>query len=132
LENQNLEGKRFLLPCSSIANPQLADGLKAKGAVVDSLVVYETIPQSKTESAPKIKKMQKNIFDYFLFTSPSAYESFLYLVGIQSPREYFGEAKIIAIGKTTRAAIKGSGIENVSIPSAATFENMLTMIPFTI
>ncbi|KAB8140201.1 uroporphyrinogen-III synthase [Chloroflexia bacterium SDU3-3] len=62
-------GERVLLPCADIARETLADGLRARGALVDAVVAYRTVPgQGAATLAPLLLAGQ---VDAITFTSSS-------------------------------------------------------------
>ncbi|GAB4214442.1 MAG: hypothetical protein OHK0022_52990 [Roseiflexaceae bacterium] len=65
----DMSGQRVLLPQADIARPDLADGLRAKGALVDAIVAYRTVPG---EGAPElIGLLRAGAVDAVTFTSSS-------------------------------------------------------------
>jgi uroporphyrinogen III methyltransferase/synthase len=74
----NIKGKRILLPRADIASKELTETLRKKGAVVDDVDVYRTIPNA--EFGMRISELreliEKGEIDWITFTSASAVNSF--------------------------------------------------------
>jgi uroporphyrinogen-III synthase len=68
------EGMRVLLPRASAGRDVLATSLRAAGAVVDDLPLYETVPDP-ARAAEAAARLLEGAFRAVLFFSPSAVES---------------------------------------------------------
>jgi uroporphyrinogen-III synthase len=79
----------------------------------------------RNEVIVPINKINKEKFDMFMFTSPSAYKNFICLMDIGKPRDFFSQTKVAAIGPTTRNAILKSGIAVDVVPEIYTIEKMI-------
>ena len=66
----DLKDKRVLFPRSSLPNPFLKEVLRAQGAIVDEITIYENTKPPKQE-LPSIK------IEGVIFTSPSTVRNFL-------------------------------------------------------
>jgi uroporphyrinogen-III synthase len=95
------------------------------GAEVDFVPVYDVIMPDRNEVIVPINKINKEKFDMFMFTSPSAYNNFICLMDIGKPHEYFSQANIAAIGPTTQSAILKSGVAVDVVPEIYTIEKMI-------
>jgi len=105
-------GERILLVRSDIARPELPDALRARGATVDEVVAYRTMPRS--EPAPEVAaELRSGRVDAVLLASPSAVRGLVAAVG--GDPELYRATSLIAIGPTTAAAIRELGL-----PLAAT------------
>ena len=69
----DIRGQRILLPTADIARPTLADGLRARGAIVDWVVAYQTRPAE----APADLKARLAEVDIITFTSSSTAQNFV-------------------------------------------------------
>ena len=69
-ENIDLQGKRILLPRSSLPNPFLKEALNAGGAHVTEITIYENTKPPKRD-LPSVR------IDGVIFTSPSTVRNFL-------------------------------------------------------
>ncbi|MHC4223077.1 MAG: uroporphyrinogen-III synthase [Planctomycetota bacterium] len=86
------EGQRLLLPQAIKAHPALAEALRAAGAEVVCVPVYETIPVEKPDRVLLAEA------DLICFFAPSAVRAFRTL-------DVRTRAKVWAHGPTTRAAV---------------------------
>lgn len=94
-------GERVLLPASDIAPPDLARMLEKKGATVDRIAVYRTLPAATPDAGALIERR----VDAVTFASPSAVDAFVEVfeqAGIDLSA--LGQAVIACIGPSTFAA----------------------------
>ena len=109
-----LEGARVLLPQSEIAEPLLADELRARGANVAAVAAYRTVPRRPTEHELAAVRAA----DAVLLASGSAARS-LAAEGLA------GKPLVVCIGPTTAAAARSYGLEVGLVPDEATGEGMI-------
>ena len=103
-----VKGRRVLLPRADIATEILQKGLRARGAKVDEIAVYRTVPNSK--GFGKIKKMlRRKSIQYVIFGSASSASNFIRL--INSERQILNGVKLVSIGPETTKAIKKLGLD---------------------
>ena len=111
-----VKGKRILIPRSNLGmGDYLADGLRTRGAVVDEVVMYETVmPRISPE---RLKRTLRHL-DGATFTSASTVRSFLQAVkqADLSVRAAFNGAAVVAIGPATGAVLRENGITKFSMP----------------
>jgi len=88
------KGQRLLLPQAADAHPDLADALRAKGAVVTEVAVYRTVPLADVDRTPFERA------DLVCFFAPSQVRAFRAL-GVSTGARFRGH------GATTRAAMGG-------------------------
>jgi hydroxymethylbilane synthase len=103
-----LDGKRILIPRGNIAREDLAEQLRARGALVVDPVVYKTeraLPTAEEQSA--LDSFQPH---WVLFSSGSTAENFHALVGDDRIARLKQHAQFAAIGPTTRAAAEAAGL----------------------
>ncbi len=70
-------GQRYLLPQSAIAQPELAEGLRAAGALVDVATAYRTLPVAPGALGTVATAIRNGMLDAVTFTSPSTVAGFL-------------------------------------------------------
>ncbi len=109
-KNQNLCGVRFLIVRPKVARRVFSEFLKEEGAVVEELIVYETVQD--TSNSGKILKFFEAGVDFAAFTSPSNFKSLL----SQIPAELLKNVKLIPIGTTTKRAIENAGFSCYTVP----------------
>jgi uroporphyrinogen III methyltransferase / synthase len=95
--------RRALVPRASGASDVLPDALRARGTEVDTVNLYETVP----EPLPKPTIEAALAADYVTFTSSSTVENFLaVLPGGLSP-----STRIVSIGPVTSGTLREHGLE---------------------
>ncbi len=109
-----LAGARVLLPQSEIAEPLLADELRARGARVDVVDAYRTV----TREAREDELAALRAADAVLLASGSAARS----LGSQGGP---GNALVVCIGSKTAEAARGAGLEVGLIAEEATGQGMI-------
>jgi uroporphyrinogen III methyltransferase/synthase len=103
LAEVEVEGHPVLVARASEARDVLPDALRARGAEVDVVALYETVPEDTAPDA--IEAAQEA--DYVTFTSSSTVRNFLRAVGDRFPRR----ARVVSIGPVTSAAAHEAGLE---------------------
>lgn len=98
----DLPVRRALVARAAEARDVLPDALRAKGAEVDVLALYETVAAPLSEHELR----QAASADYVTFTSSSTVRFFLQAAGDAFPR-----AKIVSIGPVTSATLREHGLE---------------------
>ncbi len=110
-EKEDLTNRRVLLPTSNIARDELANGLRNRGAVVDAVVVYETVPNRRLDVTTMKRRITDGGVDCVTFFSPSAFDCFLDLMGADVVDDIKKRSiAVAAIGPTTAAAVKNAGL----------------------
>jgi uroporphyrinogen III methyltransferase / synthase len=82
----SLIGARVLLPRAAIARDALPDALRAAGAIVDIVDLYQT-KVAETSREPLVALVESRGIDFAVFTSSSTAKSFVELVGIDRARK---------------------------------------------
>jgi len=109
-KGKDLRGVRFLLVRPKVARKVFSDFLKERGAVIEELIVYETVYD--TSKKEELLNFFKSGVDFAAFTSPSNFKSFL----SQVPRELLKNVNLIPIGTTTKKAIEKAGFSCYTVP----------------
>jgi uroporphyrinogen-III synthase len=109
----DLAGQRVLLPQGDIARPELAAGLRERGATVDAVIVYRTVPGAGVDAL--VAALQRHELDAVTFASPSALAYLIERFTAQgiSPQEYrslFEDLALVAIGPTTATTLREAGL----------------------
>ncbi|MBC7793202.1 MAG: uroporphyrinogen-III synthase [Clostridia bacterium] len=111
-----LATKRFFAPASSKARDFITHALDDAGAIVSTVVVYDTLAQSEVEALP-----DKTI-DWVTFTSPSAVHAFLEALALPEG------ARVACLGPTTRNAARHSGLIVDVAPDSPTIASLVDAI----
>jgi uroporphyrinogen-III synthase len=109
----DLAGQRILLPRADIAREALAVGLRAKGAVVDEIAAYRTVPGDGAREL--VVQLQRQAIDAITFTSSSTVR---YLIdglevaglGRDAARALLQRSTIACIGPITAATALAEGL----------------------
>lgn len=103
---------KILIPRSSVSvGDELAKGLRAKGAVVSEVPLYDTtVPQ--VSKAVLRQQLGDGAMDIVTFTSASTVKNFVLLLERAgfAPRQVLNGARIAVIGPQTAAAAKAAGL----------------------
>jgi len=99
-------GLRVLLPRAARGREELGSILMRRGASVDEVVVYDTLPASVDPR--DLVELERGV-DVATFTSPSTVENFFTLLGARAV-SVLGEACIACIGPVTASAARALGL----------------------
>lgn len=130
-EIEDVAGKRILLPRADIARDALAAGLRARGATVDALAAYRTVPG---DGAPALaERLRAGRIDAVTFTSSSTVRYLLDgldAAGVAPPeaRALLNAAAIICIGPITAATAAESGLRVDAVAREYTAEGLVAML----
>ena len=99
-QNENLTGKRILLPRAAEARPILPVELRKMGAEVDEVTAYRT--EKVTKNADQlVKQLEDNAIDLITFTSSSTVTNFKNLLPSDRFDQLVGGVAIASIGPIT-------------------------------
>jgi len=104
-----LEGARILLPRALGARRVLPDGLRARGATVDAVPVYQVEAERGQDAETWRQLLDRGAADAVTFTSPSTVRNFVEVVGSNVPKVVAG-ALIACIGPVTAATARECGL----------------------
>jgi uroporphyrinogen III methyltransferase/synthase len=124
LARSDVRGKRFLLPKGNLAGNVITFPLREHGAIVDEVIVYETIPPSNAERERIGKLLMKKEIDIITFFSPSSISNFMAMI---SPELLDGKT-IAVIGQTTASAAKNISVPVHIVAEHATSANLVASI----
>lgn len=101
-----VDGLRVLLPRAARGREELAIELARRGASVDEVIVYDTLPASVDPR--DLVELERGV-DVATFTSPSTVENFFALLGGRAAA-VLGGASVACIGPVTAAAARAMGL----------------------
>ncbi len=109
----NIAGQRILLPRADIARAALTAGLRARGALVDEVAVYRTIPGAGIERLRGL--LQAGAIDAITFTSSSTVRYLLEgltAAGLRDEEaaELVNRAAVVCIGPVTADTARRAGL----------------------
>jgi uroporphyrinogen-III synthase len=116
--SHDVAGRRVLLPVSDRAASTVEHGLAARGAHVDRVVAYRTLPAIQVR--PALLGELQRAPDAAVFASPSAVEAFLEAAG--SPGRGVGA---LAVGPTTAEAVRAAGLTLLATAERSTVDGLL-------
>lgn len=123
----DVAGRRFLLPRADIAREALAAGLRARGALVDDIAAYRTIPgPGPSALAPYLRG---RALDAVTFSSPSTVRYTLAgLEGAGLPRAealaLLAGVAVVCIGPVTAEAARAEGLAVAAVAHAHTADGL--------
>jgi uroporphyrinogen III methyltransferase/synthase len=106
LKGRDLSGRRVCLPRAGGARPVLVEALRAQGAHVDEIIVYDTVVPEGADRDSLLMALKE--VDTALFTSPSGIRHAMHLLG--GDREALLGKRLVAIGPVTAKAMEGFGL----------------------
>lgn len=124
LAGEPVAGVRVLLPRAERARELLPDELRARGAEVDVVPAYRTVPAPVEETRAGLEALERGEVDTLTFTSASTAESFAALLGPRLAELCAGKL-CVAIGPVTRDACTKVGLEVDVMPEHYTIEAMV-------
>lgn len=113
----DLDGKKILIPGSSLSREDLRLGLTELGAEVEFVPIYDVEEINEEVIHDELKNINLSDGDIFVFTSPSSFKNFIDALKIESIEKYFSNKIICAIGTTTEMAIKEKNIHVNIVPN---------------
>lgn len=125
-KKKDVTEKRFMIPQAQKSREILSKSLKALGANVDAVPVYNNkIP--KLDDLSQVKNGQH--LDILTFTSPSTFRNFLKLLGVERVKEWIGSgSQVAAIGNVTRQAITDAGFTVDILAEQSTMASLVSAI----
>jgi uroporphyrinogen-III synthase len=129
--HEPLSGRRVLLAQADIARPALADGLRARGAVVDALVAYRTVPGPGADQLAQA--LRRGALDVLTLTSPSGVRAVMDALGRTelTQREalaLFDRVLVACIGPVTAQAAERLGLRVDVVPEQYTTEGLVAAL----
>lgn len=114
-------GQRILLPRAAIARPTLREQLAARGAQVDEVPTYRTLPAQLDKATLQALEAA----DIFTFTSSSTVRNFVRLVGgPERARQLTAEALVACIGPITAQTARELGLQPLVVAERYTMEGL--------
>ena len=119
----NIAGAQVLLPLADIARPIVADGLRARGAIVTAVTAYRTVPVAPTTFALWLASVPP--FDIATFTSSSTVRNFVELAGEEQAQTVLNRCMVACIGPITAQTAHDYGINVDIVAEEHTTEGLL-------
>ena len=116
-------GKKVLIPVGNLSSSEIPDFVRSNGAMVDRVVVYETVPNDSIDESIK-QEIVSQRFDTIIFYSPSQVKNFIDIFG---PHILKGK-QIAVIGPTTKRSVERHGLRVSIIPENSTSEDLMNSL----
>ncbi len=125
--------KRFLFPKGNLAGSDITVALRAYGACVDEVIVYETTvgaagdppgDPAVLDAAQVCTMLESGTIDAVTFFSPSSVENFFAAV----PQDAVRTAVLAAIGTTTADALLTLSLAAPIVPEQPTSEDLVSVL----
>ena len=110
-------GQSFLLARADIARKTLAEGLVERGAYVDEIASYHTVPIRKEVAPPAA--------DIVTFTSSSTVVGYVNCLGQRPPAEALQHSQVVCIGPITAGTARELGLPVAAVAEEYTVEGMV-------
>lgn len=110
-------GQRFLLARADIARQTLAEGLVERGAAVDEIPAYRTVPIEGGTLPPAV--------DIVTFTSSSTVQGYVNCLGGRAPAEFLKHSQVVCIGPITAATAAELGVPVSAVADNYTISGIL-------
>ena len=123
-ELEGVRGQKILLPRASIAADDLPNGLHDRGAIVDTIPIYETVKAGADGRATIEGNLRNGRIDMVTFTSSSTITNFLEMFDSHPPAVLLNQAHIAVIGPSTAATAKAHGLTIDIVAKKASVESL--------
>jgi uroporphyrinogen III methyltransferase / synthase len=101
---ESVENLRILLARAQVANPELCKELEDRGAIVDDIAVYKTVPETEDRNGAAAKLLEAGA-DWITFTSSSTVQNFHARFDLPKLVGEFPRLKLASIGPETSKAL---------------------------
>lgn len=126
LDDQVL-GKKVLLPRSDLAAPDLPLALSRAGAQVTSVIAYRTVAV-QAPATGALQQFRQGGADVVSFASPSAFHSFVDRIGADFLRQLSNRTVFAAIGPVTAWTIQQAGFVAEIVAQDSTVDGLVAAI----
>lgn len=113
----SVSGQRFLLARADIARKALTEGLRERGALVEEIASYHTVPLPGGSLPPAA--------DIVTFTSSSTVQGYVNCLGGRPPAEFLQHSRVVCIGPITAATAQELGVPVSAIAEEYTIPGLL-------
>jgi uroporphyrinogen-III synthase len=133
-QNKDVSTKRIRIPRTSNATPTLTEKLKAMGADVEEIYVYESgLPTDKKVKEKFYRDLSAGKVDAIVFGSGLSAKNIFKMLAEKVPMETLrgiinGKVATVAIGPTTADALNEMGVEVDVVPEDYLFEKALAAL----
>jgi uroporphyrinogen III methyltransferase/synthase len=107
---ESIENLRMCLLRAQVANPELPRTLEEKGAIVDDIACYKTVPETEDRNGAAARMLEVGA-DWITFTSSSTVENFHARFNLPKLLEQFPRTRLASIGPETSKALIALGVK---------------------
>jgi uroporphyrinogen III methyltransferase / synthase len=107
---ETIENLRMCLLRAQVANPDLPQALEEKGAIVDDIACYKTVPETEDRYGTAARFLEVGA-DWITFTSSSTVENFHARFDLPKILEKFPNTRFASIGPETSKALIALGVK---------------------
>jgi uroporphyrinogen III methyltransferase/synthase len=125
--NENISGKRFLLPQSNLARKTLANEIRSAGGMADEVVAYHTV--RALADASGLDALRVGV-DIITFTSPSTVKNFVDILrenGLD-PFNLPGSPLFACIGPVTKKSAEEAGFIHLVVANEYTIDGLIRVL----
>ncbi|MFP3980496.1 MAG: uroporphyrinogen-III C-methyltransferase [Desulfobacterales bacterium] len=126
-ENQDVAGKKILLPRAEGARPVLPVELSNMGAIVDEVISYRAV-QGTAGAEQLAAQLKAGEIDMVTFTSSSTVRNFMALLDESGAKEMLSGVTIAAIGPITAETAAEMGVQADVVADTYTIEGLCEAI----
>ena len=107
---ESIENLRMCLLRAQVANPELPRALEEKGAIIDDVACYKTVPEIDDRNGAAARMLEVGA-DWITFTSSSTVENFHARFDLPKLLRQFPETRLASIGPETSKALVALGLK---------------------
>ncbi len=125
----DIAGQRVLIPAADIARETLAEGLRQRGAQVDVVTAYRTVPGEGVQQL--VSLLRDDMADAITFTSPSTVRYMLQGLaeqGVSNSVDQIKRVAVVCIGPTTADAAREAGLQVASVAREHTIDGLVAAV----
>lgn len=124
---ERLDNLKICLLRAEVANPDLPRTLEEKGAIVDDIACYRTVPETEDPTGAGAV-LRASGADWITFTSGSTVEHFHARFDLPALMRQFPQLHLASLGPETTKAIRALGAEPAVEPKQHTVEDLVAAI----
>ena len=128
LEIKDIKDKKVLLPRAKIATEELPETLKERGAIVDNLLLYDTVKVLSKDSQLIENDLVEGSIDMVTFTSSSTVRNFVEVFPKIQTVDLLKNTMVGVIGPTTAETAKNYGVKADVVADQATIQSLADAI----
>lgn len=119
LANVSMQGTRVLYLAAEGARDVLPDGLRARGATLDFVPLYRTVPECSAQ--PRMTSAIRAGLDAVMLTAASTVEA----IRLAVDSDMLAKLRCISIGPITTGAARSAGLEVIAEAREATLDGLV-------